>query len=162
MRQTHYSGFWYFSTNSSTGTCGWNTGGVSRIFGMTQKIAFVDELETGGFDLLAQRALLDAMQGLADRGAVAGARGMIRDDQEAAGLQRREHLAVHLGAIDRHVGRVVIGEEERDQVEPGDIGRNRIVKARTTCTTFFMAGFWARISNLSLTTRSITSAKSCA
>ena len=55
------------------------------------------------------------------------ARRMIGDDQKAPGLQRREHLAVHLGAVDRHVGHVVIGEEKRDEVEPADLGRDRIV-----------------------------------
>ena len=41
----------------------------------------------------------------------------------------------------------------------GGIGSS---KSRITCTTFFIAGFWARISNLSFTKRSITAAESCA
>ena len=46
--------------------------GVARIFGIAQEIGLGDQLEAGRLDLLAQRAFLDAMQRLADRGAVAG------------------------------------------------------------------------------------------
>ena len=123
-----HSGFWYFSTNSSVGTCGRNTAASRGIFGMAQEVGFGDQLETGGLDLLPQRALLDPVQRLGDADAVARFGGMVGDDEKAAGLQRREHLPVHDGAIDLHVGDVVIGEEEGDQVEARDIGRDRIVE----------------------------------
>ena len=46
------------------------------VLGVAPETALGDELEAGGLDLAAQRALLDPMQGLADRGAVAGLGGM--------------------------------------------------------------------------------------
>jgi hypothetical protein len=94
-----------------------------RVVGMPPEIAFGNDAETGRFDFLAQRALLDAMERLADRSPLARQGGMIRDHQKAAGLERGEHVAVHLGAIDVHVCRIVVVEEECDQVE--------IVHART-------------------------------
>jgi hypothetical protein len=36
--------------------------------------------------------------------------GWVGDHEHAAGLERREELAVHLGAVDRHVGGVVVEE----------------------------------------------------
>ena len=53
---------------------------------------------------------------------------MIGDHQNAARLERGEQLAVHLGAIDRHVGRVVVVEEEGDEVQIARIGRQRVVE----------------------------------
>ncbi len=95
---------------------------------MAPEIAFADDLEPGRLDLVAQRAFLDAMERLADGGAVAVARGVVGDDEHPARLEGREELAVHRGAIDRHVGRVVIEEEERDEVEVVHVSRHRIVE----------------------------------
>ena len=53
---------------------------------MAQKIAFVDELETGGLDFGAQHAFLDPMQGLGYGDTVAGT----MDDAASAGLRLRE------------------------------------------------------------------------
>ena len=39
---------------------------ITRVLGMTPKIALGDKLEPGSLDLAAQRTLFDAMQGLAD------------------------------------------------------------------------------------------------
>ena len=52
---------------------------------------------------------------------------MIGDHQIPAGLERREQLAVHLGAIDLHVAHVMIGEKERDQIEIAHLRRQRVV-----------------------------------
>ena len=114
---------------------------------MAPEIAFGDELESGRFDLATQRALLDAMQGLADRGAVAGFRGMVGDHEHAAGLERREELAVHLGAIDRHVGGVVVEEEKRDEVEIAHVGGQRIVERPRQAHDVLAAGVFSRASN---------------
>ena len=53
---------------------------------------------------------------------------MIGDHQKASGFQRREQLAIHLGAIDVHVRRVVVEEEERDEVEIVHVRRHRVVE----------------------------------
>jgi len=51
---------------------------VTRILGVAPKISFSDEFEASRFDLAAQRALFDTMEGLADRRAVTGPRRMVR------------------------------------------------------------------------------------
>src|SRR5947209_15388789 len=81
-------------------------GEVASVLGVAPEVAGGDELEAGRLDLAAQRALLDAMQRLAHRGAVSLPRRMVGDHQNAARLERRMELAVHGGAIDLHVGRV--------------------------------------------------------
>src|SRR6516225_519741 len=90
---------------------------VARVLRVAQEIALGDEPEAGRLDLAAEHGFFDAMERLSYRGAVAGARRMVGDDQHAAGLERRVELAIHLGAIDLHIGRVVVEEEERDEVE---------------------------------------------
>lgn len=95
---------------------------------MSPEIAFGNDAETGRLDFLAQRALLDAMERLADRSALARQGGMIGDHQKAAGLEHREHVAVHLGAINAHVRRIVVKEEECDQVEIVHARRRRIIE----------------------------------
>src|ERR1051326_271855 len=50
------------------------------------EIAFADDLEAGGLDLLAQGRLFDAMQRLDHRSALPRQRRMIGDDQNAAGF----------------------------------------------------------------------------
>jgi hypothetical protein len=52
---------------------------------------------------------------------------MVGDDQNAAGLERVEHRLVHLRAIDRHEGRVVIAEKESDRVEIGQVRVGEII-----------------------------------
>ena len=64
----------------------------ARVLGMAQEIGGGDEGEAGGFDLRAQRRLADAMQGLADAGAVLGTRRVIGHHQDAAGLERVEQF----------------------------------------------------------------------
>ncbi len=58
---------------------------VARVLGVTQEVRLIHQFETGCLDLLAQRALLDPVQCLADIGAIAGTRGMVGDHQNAAG-----------------------------------------------------------------------------
>ena len=53
---------------------------------------------------------------------------MVGDDQDGAGLERRKELAVHRSAVDRDIGRVMIVEEERDQIEVAHILRQRVVE----------------------------------
>src|SRR5882672_10359870 len=101
---------------------------VPRIFGITQEIGLGCKLEAGRRDFLPHHAFLDPMQRLRNIDAVAGTRGMVCYHEEAAGLQGCEHPGVHCGAIDLHVGDIVIGEEKRDQIEPADIRRYRVVE----------------------------------
>jgi len=75
-----------------------------------------------------RKVALDTMQGLADGGALAGQRRMIGDDKNAARLERGEQFAIHLRAVDLHVGRVVVVEQEADQVEVRHARWNRIVE----------------------------------
>jgi len=56
----------------------------------------------------------------------------------------------------------VIGKKECDQIEPADVRRNRVVEIPDDMHDVFMTGFCARMSNLSLTKRSMTAAESCA
>src|SRR6266702_2502298 len=102
-------------------------GGLPRVLGMAQEVAFLDELETGGVDFLPYYAFLDPVQRLGNVDAVAGLGGMIGDNKEAAGFQRRQHLLVHDRAIDLHIADVVIGEEG-NHIEAGNVGRDRIVE----------------------------------
>ena len=44
------------------------------------------------------------------------------------GFSAANSLAVHRGAIDLHIGDVVIGEEECNQIQSADLGRDRIVE----------------------------------
>ena len=57
-----------------------------------------------------------------------GPAGVIRNDVQAARLERGEYCAVHPRAIDTEPAEVVIVEHQGDQVEParGDFGRRRI------------------------------------
>src|SRR6516225_730202 len=75
-----------------------------------------------------RKVALDTMQGLADGGALAGQRRMIGDDKNAARLERGEQFAIHLRAVDLHVGRVVVVEQGGDQVEVRNARWNRIVE----------------------------------
>ena len=135
---------------------------VAGVLGVAPEVAFGDEPEAGRLDLLAQRAFLDAMQRLADGGAVAVLGEMIGDHQNAAGLERREHFAVHLGAIDVHVGGVVVVEQKRDQIEIVQVGRYRIVeRPRQSARRFSSPEFSCRASKLVLA-RSLPSAGYCA
>src|SRR4029079_6820772 len=77
---------------------------VARILWIAETVAAADKLEGSRLDLAPERTLLDPVQGLADRGAGAGLRRMVGDDQEPAGLERAEQLLVHRSAVDRHVG----------------------------------------------------------
>ena len=113
---------------------------VMRVGGIAPEIAGGGEFEARGFDLLAQGRFLDTMQGLADGGALAGQRRMIGDDKNAAGLERGEQFAIHLRAVDLHVGRVVVVEQEADQVEVRHARWNRIISA----IAFFIAGVASR------------------
>ena len=54
---------------------------VARIFRVTQPGPLADQLEPRCLDLALERAFLDPMQGLADRGAGTGLGRMIGDDQ---------------------------------------------------------------------------------
>src|SRR4051812_35025908 len=101
---------------------------VARILGVAPEIAFGDQLESRRLDFATQRAFLDAMEALADGYAIAGFRGMVGDHEHPAGLERRVELAVHLGAVDRHVGGVVVEEQKRDEVEVAHIGGQWIVE----------------------------------
>jgi transposase len=90
--------------------------------------AYLRKVAARTLDLPLLDVFIQAVEGLAcgDRGA--GQRGIIGDDEIAARLQRIEHGAIHLGPVDRHVGCVVIAEEEGDEIEIGDAGRHRIVE----------------------------------
>src|SRR2546423_15589366 len=101
---------------------------VTGILRMAPEIAFGDKLESGRLDFAAQRALLDAMQGLADRDAVAGLCGMVGDDKQPTRLERGVQLAVHLRAIDTHVCRVVVEKEKCDEVQVAHVRGHRIVE----------------------------------
>src|SRR5262245_35812024 len=101
---------------------------VARIFGVAQELALGDEPEARRLDLAAEHAFFDAMERLSDRGAVAGPRRMVGDHQHAAGLERRVEPAVHLGAIDLHISRVVVKEKESDEVEITHVGGQRVVE----------------------------------
>src|SRR5262249_43244456 len=46
----------------------------------------------------------------------------------AAGLERRVEPAIHLGAIDLHISRVVVKEKESDEVEITHVGGQRVVE----------------------------------
>ncbi len=65
---------------------------------------------------------------------------MVGDDKKTARFQRGEHLPVHLGTIDRHIGHVVVGKEKRDQIEPADAGRYRIVEVSDDMDHIFHGG----------------------
>src|SRR6516165_11920290 len=101
---------------------------IVGVFGMAPEIALAHEFEAGRLDLAAQEALLDAVERTPYRGARAGGGGMVRDHQIAAGLERRKQSGVHLGAIDAHVGRVMVEEQEGDEVEIANIRGQRIVE----------------------------------
>src|SRR5262249_49961500 len=101
---------------------------VARVLGGAQEIALGDELEAGRLDLAPEHAFFDAVERLSDGGAVAGPRRMVGDHQHAAGLERRIELAIHLRAIDLHIGRVVIEEKEGDEVEIAHVSRQRVVE----------------------------------
>src|SRR5580704_537009 len=92
-------------------------GEVVGIAGVTPEIAFGNDAETDPLELLAHGALLDPVQRVADGGPLPGQRRMVSQHQKASGLERGKHFAIHFGAIDTHVGRVVVVEKERDQVE---------------------------------------------
>src|SRR6516162_6237335 len=53
---------------------------------------------------------------------------MIGEDRKSARLEGGEHLAVHEGTVDRHVSRVVVVEEKRDEIEIVDARRDRIIE----------------------------------
>src|SRR5262249_571352 len=106
-----------------------------------------NELETDRLDLAAEHAFFDAMERLSDRGTVAGPRRMVGDHQHAAGLERRVELAIHLGAVDLHIGRVVVKEKERDEGEIARVGGPW--KGRASATTFGIAGVFMRASKRS-------------
>src|SRR5438046_3212522 len=72
---------------------------VTRILGMAPEIALGNQLESSRFNFTAQHTFLDAMQGLADRDAVARARGMVSDHKRPARLECRIEFAVHLSAV---------------------------------------------------------------
>src|SRR2546425_2484250 len=88
---------------------------IARVVRVAQEAAFGDDLKAGRLDLLAQERLLDAMQRLGFGDAGARAARVICDDVETAWLERREHLAVHLVAVDAHEAEVVIVEHQRNQ-----------------------------------------------
>src|SRR6516164_7111459 len=85
-------------------------------------------IEAGSFNFLAQGGFLDAMQSLADRDALAGQRRMIGDDEKAAGPECCKQFAIHLRAVDRHVGRVVVVEQEGNEIEVLRARRHWIVE----------------------------------
>src|SRR3984893_19031172 len=68
------------------------------------------------------------MEGLADRRAVAGPRGMVGDDKDSAGLESCVQFAVHLGATDRYVSGIVIEKEKCDEVQVVYVRGHRIIK----------------------------------
>src|ERR1022692_443877 len=94
---------------------------------VAQEITFLGELESRGFDLLAQECLFDAVQGARFGNARAGAARVIGDHVHRAGLERRVYRLVHLRAIDAEEPEVVIVEHQRHQVElvRSDFGWNR-------------------------------------
>jgi hypothetical protein len=59
---------------------------IARVLWMTPEIALGHQFEASGLNLAAQRTLLDAMQGLADCGAIAGSRRMVRNHQRPTRL----------------------------------------------------------------------------
>jgi hypothetical protein len=61
---------------------GWNTRSSRGVLGVAQEIGACGKLEAGRLDFASQHALLDPMQGLADRRAGARLGRMIGDDQE--------------------------------------------------------------------------------
>src|SRR6516165_6569617 len=99
-----------------------------------------------------RKVALNTMQGLADGGALAGQRRMIGDDKNAARLERGEQFAIHLRAVDLHVGRVVVVEQGGDQVEVRHARWNRIVERSPRS-----AGFCANTIPLGATARAISS-----
>src|SRR5262249_21940306 len=101
---------------------------IARILGVAEEVAGANELEAGSFDRGPQPVPLDPVRRLADGGAVPRTRGVIGDHQRGAWLERGKKLPVHRGAIDRHVGGIVIKEEERDEIEIADVGRQRIIE----------------------------------
>src|SRR5262249_33816554 len=59
---------------------------IARVLWMTPENSLRHQPEAGRLNLAAQRTLFHAMQGLADRGALAGSRGVVRDHQRSARL----------------------------------------------------------------------------
>src|SRR6185312_8612939 len=57
---------------------------IVRIVGIAQEVPLIHALEAGGLNLALERALLDAVIGLADRRARAGRGGVIGDHEIAA------------------------------------------------------------------------------
>src|SRR5579862_9361663 len=101
---------------------------VVGVVGVTPEVAFGDDAESHPLELLAHGALFDPMQRVADGGPLPRQRRMVGQHQKASGLERGKHFAIHFGAIDTHVGRVVVVEEEGDQIEIADVRRDRIVE----------------------------------
>ena len=66
-----HSGFWYFSTNSSVGTCGRNTAASRGSSGWRRKSPSATSLKPAASISCAQHALLDPVQRLGDADAVA-------------------------------------------------------------------------------------------
>ena len=62
------------------------------------------------------------MQRLRDRYALARLRAVIDDGVDAAGLERREHIGIHLRAVGLEPDGVVIEKGERDEIEILDLG----------------------------------------
>ena len=85
-RDGYYSGFWNLSTNSSTGFFGDLKSMCRASPPDCAEIALRNQFEAGGCKFVFHHALFDAMQGLADRGAVAGSRRVVRNHQHPARL----------------------------------------------------------------------------
>ena len=85
---------------------------------------------------------------------------MVGDHEQAAGLERCEQLAVHDGAVDLHEGRVVIEEEERDDIEARRRPARGSSNGRAAAMTFFIAGVLIRASKAAFA-RSFVSAAFC-
>ena len=116
-----------FRTNSSFG-CG-RIGRllVARIVRVAQEAGGFEQAKAGRLDLGADERLLDPVQRARFRDAGAGPAGMVGDHVDAAGLERREHGAVHPLPVDAHVAEVVVVEHEGDEIDAAvrHLGRHR-------------------------------------
>ena len=103
-------------------------GDIARISGIAQEITTRHWLESRCNNFGHQCAFFNAMGGLAHARALARSCRMIGNHQKATGLERIKHGFVHLLAINLHEGRVVIGEEESDEIKLGRALGQRVIK----------------------------------
>src|ERR1700722_20050281 len=90
---------------------------VPRVIGIAQEVCFRQQPKTRSLDLLAQKRLLNTMQGARFGNASTGPASMIGDHIETAGFQRAEHRTVHCRAVDAHIPKIVIIEHQGHEID---------------------------------------------